>query len=180
MTARRRIFGDAMAYTLCRYGPGREAKLARFALPIAIRTYAKWVDSPSATAWAHLEHGADAWNARLVDATTHVLVCERPDESIAACAFVRIADHTAHFGGLYVEDAGRGLGTLLRDERLRISRETGARTAVMLIRETNEPARALAAKAGFTMVDVRPCTQLSAVPRLVYAMPLADSMALCS
>ena len=163
---------DTMSYTLGRYKLGQGAKLASFVLPIASRTYAKWVDPESASAWARSEHGMEAWTARLGDARTHVLVCERPDGSIAACAFVRVTDGVAHFGGLYVEDVGCGLGRRLCDERLRISREAGAHTAVMLIRKTNEPARALAAKAGFSMVDEDPCARLSTVPRLVYEMRL--------
>lgn len=161
-----------MNHTLCRYTSGQGAKLARFVLPIAIRTYAKWVDPESASAWAHSEHGVDAWDARLDDATTHVLAFERPDQSVAACAFVRVTAETAYFGGLYVEDGGRGLGSSLSAERVRISCESGARTAVMLIRETNAPARALAEKAGFVMVAEEPCARLSSVPRLLYAMPL--------
>lgn len=121
---------------------------------------------------AQTEHGAEAWNARLRDPSTHVLVHERPDGSIAACAFVRICEETAYFGGLYVEDAGRGLGRMLRDERLRIARESGARIALMMVRQANEPARVHAEKAGFSVVGEDPCTFLSTVPRLVYAMAL--------
>ena len=161
-----------MSYKLCRYELGQGEKLNRFVLPIASRTYAKWVDTAAARAWAQSEHGVAAWNARLEDASTHVLVYERPDESIAACAFVRVTDETAYFGGLYVEDVGRGLGRMLRDERLRIGRESGARTALMLVRQTNELARTHAEKAGFAMVGQQPCTLLSTVPRLVYAMTL--------
>ena len=141
-------------------------------LPIATRTYAKWVDPASAGQWAESEHGADSWNARLDDSQTHVLAFERPDGSVAACAFVRLRGETAHFGGLYVQDAGCGLGRQLCDERLRISREAGVRTAFMLIRATNEPARALAGKAGFSMAHEEPCARLATVPRLVYTMPL--------
>jgi L-amino acid N-acyltransferase YncA len=155
-----------------RYESGQGDKMAAFVLPIATRTYAEWVDPASAELWARSEHGAGAWTARLDDATTHVLVCERTDGSIAACAFVRISGETAFFGGLYVQDVGCGLGSLLRDERLRISSDAGARTAVMLIRETNAPARMLAQKAGFEMDGEDPCTRLSTVPRLVYRKPL--------
>ena len=162
-----------MGYTLRRYGSGQGAILADFVVPIAIRTYATWVDSGSARAWARAEHGAEAWTARVEDPATHVLVCERPDTSIAACAFVRIAYETAHFGGLYVEDRGCGLGSRLRDERLRIGLEAGARTAVMRIRETNELARQLAEKAGFEIIGTDPCTRLSAVPRLLYSKELS-------
>lgn len=161
-----------MSYTLRRYGLGQGTKLACFVLPIAGKTYSKWVDPASAGAWALAEHGVAAWDARLEDPATHVLVCERPDGSIAACAFVRLRGDTAHFGGLYVEDVSCGLGKLLCQERIRISRESGVRRAVMLIRATNGPARALAAKAGFTAVDEDPCARLSTVPRLVYAMSL--------
>jgi L-amino acid N-acyltransferase YncA len=171
----RAVFLYTVSYTLCRYGSGQGDKLADFVLPIASRTYAEWVDPQSAWGWAIAEHGAHVWSARLDDASTHVLVCERPDASMAACAFVRIRETTAFFGGLYVADVARGLGTLLRDERLRISREAGARTAVMLIRETNRPARILATKAGFEMVGEDPCTSLTAVPRLVYEKPLEAS-----
>ena len=159
-----------MSYKLCRYEPGQGDMLSRFVLPIAGRTYAKWVDTASAHEWARSEHGVHAWNARLADSSTYVLVYERPDESIAACAFVRITDEMAYLGGLYVEDIGRGLGRMLRDERLRIGRHAGARTAVMLVRQTNEPARNHAEKAGFSMVGEESCTQLPTVPRLVYAM----------
>lgn len=162
-----------MGYTLRRYGTGQAERLARFVVPIASRTYARWVGDQSASGWARDEHGTGAWTARLADANTHVLVSERTDGSIAACGFVRIADHTAHFGGLYVEDVGVGLGRLLRDERLRISREAGAHTAVMLIRESNGPARLLAEKAGFQQVGEDTCARLSTVPRLVYSMPLS-------
>ena len=48
----------------------------------------------------------------------------------------------------------------------------GAATAVMLIRETNAPARKLAERAGFELVAEDPCSRLSAVPRLLYAKPL--------
>lgn len=168
----RAVFLYSVSYTLHRYEPGTGDKLAGFVLPIATRTYANWADPLAAGVWARSEHGADAWNARLEDAATHVLVCERADASIAACAFVRIREATAFFGGLYVEDVGCGLGTQLRDERLRISREAGARTAVMLIRETNAPARILAEKAGFETVGDDPCTRLSTVHRLVYEKPL--------
>lgn len=161
-----------MNYTLCRYTPHQAGKLAAFVLPIAGRTYARWVDPVSARAWALSEHGVDAWGARLGDTATHVLAYERPDASVAACAFVRITDTTAHFGGLYVQDAGCGLGTLLYTERLRISRESGVHTAVMLIRATNGPARALAEKAGFTAAGEDPCSQLSSVPRMRYSMQL--------
>ncbi|WP_313675143.1 GNAT family N-acetyltransferase [Mycolicibacterium sp.] len=106
------------------------------------------------------------------DSSTHVLVCERPAGSIAACAFVQITEETAYFGGLYVEDVGRGLGTMLVTERLRIARESGARTALMLVRQTNEPARNHAEKAGFSVVGEKPCQLVSTVPRLVYAMAL--------
>lgn len=157
---------------MCRYAAGRGEKLAQFVLPIATRTYANWVDAGSAVAWANSEHGVDAWNARLADPGTHVLACERPDDSLAACAFVRISGATARFGGLYVADAGRGLGSRLSAERLRISREAGARTAYMLIRATNTPARALAEKAGFAMAHEDPCARLASVPRLVYTMAL--------
>ena len=162
-----------MGYTVARYGIGQAERLAHFVLPIAVRTYAKWVDRESASAWAQTEHDARAWNSRLADPSTHVLAAEREDASIAACAFVRLTAETAFFGGLYVEDTGRGLGALLRDERIRISREAGARAALMLIRETNAPARALAEKAGFTTVGEDPCTRLAAVPRLVYRLPLS-------
>lgn len=155
-----------------RYTSGQGEGLARFVLPIATRTYAKWVDPASARDWAHSEHGVDAWNLRLDDPATHVLVFERLDESIAACAFVRLRGETAHFGGLYVEDVGCGLGRMLSGERLHISREAGARTAFMLIRATNAPARALAAKAGFVMAHEDPCVRLTTVPRLVYTMSL--------
>ena len=161
-----------MGYSLRRYSPGQGDKLAEFVLPIATRTYSNWVGPVAAGMWAESEHGAGAWNSRLDDESTHVLVCERADGSIAACAFVRIASGTAFFGGLYVADVSRGLGTLLRDERLRISREAGAATAVMLIRETNVPARKLAERAGFELVAEDPCARLSAVPRLLYAKPL--------
>lgn len=161
-----------MSYTLRRYESGQADELAEFVLPIATRTYANWVDPIAAGVWADAEHGTAAWNSRLDDASTHVVVCERTDGSIAACAFVRISDSTAFLGGLYVEDVSCGLGTLLRDERLRIGREAGALTAVMLIRETNGPARKLAEKAGFEMVAEDPCARLSTVPRLLYAKPL--------
>lgn len=161
-----------MNYRLCRYESGQGEKLNRFVLPIASRTYAKWTDPASARAWARSEHGVEAWDARLGDPSTHVLVYERPDESVAACAFVRIAGETAHLGGLYVEDVGCGLGRMLRDERLRIGRESGARTALMLVRQANEPARAHAEKAGFALLGEDPCTLLSTLPRLVYAMAL--------
>lgn len=155
-----------------RYESGQGDKLAGFVLPIATRTYAEWVDQVSAAVWAGSEHGAAAWAARLDDPTTHVLVCERADGSIAACAFIRITGETAFFGGLYVQDVACGLGSLLRDERLRIGREAGARTAVMLIRETNGPARMLAEKAGFEMAGEDPCSRLATVRRLVYEKPL--------
>lgn len=161
-----------MKYEMRRYESGQAEKLAAFAVPIASRTYANWTDPASAGAWALSEHGATAWEARLSDPATHVLVCERPDFSIAACAFVRIGDDTAYLGGLYVEDVACGLGTRLRDERLRIGREAGVRTASMLIRETNAPARILAERAGFEIVDVEPCSRLSTVPRLRYSMRL--------
>lgn len=162
-----------MSYTLCRCQPGHADKLADFAVPIATRTYSEWVDASEALAWALAEHGIASWNERLADAGTHVLVCERPDTSIAACAFVRIAGDTAYLGGLYVQDVACGLGTMLRDERLRISREAGVHTAVMVIRSTNGPARALAERAGFAVVDERPCAHLSTVPRLVYEKRLS-------
>lgn len=162
-----------MGYTLRRYEPDQGEKLAEFVLPIATRTYANWVDPAAAGVWAQSEHGARAWNSRLDDESTHVLVCERADASIAACAYVRINFGTAFFGGLYVGEISRGLGTLLRDERLRISRDAGASTAVMLIRGTNTPARRLAEKAGFEFVAEEPCSRLSTVPRLLYAKPLA-------
>lgn len=155
-----------------RYGSGPADKLACFVLPIAARTYADWVDPESADRWARSEHGVDAWRARLESVGTHVLVCERPDVSIAACAFVRVTDRTAFLGGLYVEDTGRGLGSRLRDARLRIGSAAGADTAVMLIRETNLPARILAEKAGFEVRGHDPCTRLATVPRLVYAKAL--------
>lgn len=161
-----------VSYRVRRYEPGQGDKLADFVLPIATRTYAEWVEPVSAAIWARAEHGAAAWAARLDDATTHVLVCERTDGSIAACAFVRITGETAFFGGLYVEDVACGLGSLLRDERLRIGRQAGARTAVMLIRQTNGPARILAEKAGFEMVGEDPCTRLATVQRLVYQKSL--------
>jgi L-amino acid N-acyltransferase YncA len=161
-----------MSYSLHRYGSGQGKRLARFVLPIACRTYAQWVDAAPARAWARFEHGVQAWNARLDDPFTHVLVCERTNGSIAACAFVQITGETAYFGGLYVEDTGRGLATSLREERLRIARESGARTALMVIRRTNEPARILAEKAGFSVVGEKPCALLPTVPRLVYAMAL--------
>ncbi len=161
-----------MGYSLHRYAPGQAEKLARFVVPIAIRTYAKWVDDDSASVWAGTEHGAAAWQARLDDSATHVMVYERPDGSIAASGFVRVRAETAYLGGLYVQDVGRGLGRRLLDERLIIGRESGARTAVMLIRETNTPARLLAQKAGFEAVDHDPCGRLSTVPRLVYTKRL--------
>lgn len=163
-----------MTYAMSRYAHGQGEKLARFVLPIASRTYAEWVDPVSASAWAGAEHGAQQWNARLRDSSTHVLVCERDDTSIAACAFVRLTEETAFFGGLYVEDVGRGLGRWLCDERIRISREAGAGAAMMLIRESNLPARTLAAKTGFIAVAEDPCTRLAAVPRLVYRMTLTS------
>lgn len=167
-----------MGYTLRRYTSGQADELARFVVPIASRTYAKWVDHDSARLWAGAEHGVLAWHDRLADPATHVLVYERPDGSVAACGFVRLHGDTAYLGGLYVEDAGRGLGTLLLDERLRIGRECGAQTAVMLIRETNTPARVLAQKAGFEAIDQDPCGRLSTVPRLVYAKRLTAALPL--
>lgn len=161
-----------MSYSLHRYAPGQAEKLARFVVPIAIRTYAKWVDADSASVWADAEHGVAAWQARLDDSATHVLVYERSDGSIAACGFVRVNPDAAYFGGLYVEDVGCGLGRRLLDERLRIGRESGALRAVMLIRETNTPARTLAQKAGFEAIDHDPCGRLSTVPRLVYTKRL--------
>lgn len=157
---------------MARCGIGQAERLASFVLPIAVRTYAKWVEPQSASTWAETEHGARAWDSRLADPATHVVAVERENDSIAACAFVRLTTETAFFGGLYVEDTGRGLGSFLRDERIRISREAGALTALMLIRETNAPARALAEKAGFAMVAEDPCTRLAAVPRLVYRLTL--------
>ncbi len=165
-----------MSYSLRRYASGQAEMLARFVVPIASRTYAKWVDHDSAALWAGAEHGAPAWAERLDDVATHVLVYERPEGSIAACAFVRIRADTAYLGGLYVEDVGRGLGRLLLDERLRIGRESGALTAVMLIRETNTPARVLAQKAGFEAIAQDPCGRLSAVPRLVYTKRLTAAV----
>jgi ribosomal protein S18 acetylase RimI-like enzyme len=166
-----------MNYSLRRYTSGQAEKLARFVVPIASRTYANWVDESSAALWAGLEHGVSSWTARLDDSATHVLAYERPDTSLAACGFVRLRDDTAYLGGLYVEDAGRGLGSMLIDERLRIGRESGALTAVMLIRETNTPARVLASKAGFDAVGEDPCGRLSMVPRLVYTKRLNASVA---
>lgn len=157
---------------LCRYESGQGERLSRFVLPIACRTYSQWIGTASARAWARSEHGVEAWNERLADPATHVLAYERADRTIAACAFVRVSDETAYLGGLYVEDVGRGLGRMLRDERLRIARESGARTALMLVRQTNEPARIHAEKAGFAVVGVKPCQLVSTVPRLVYAMAL--------
>jgi L-amino acid N-acyltransferase YncA len=161
-----------MGYSLRRYAPGQADKLARFVVPIARRTYAKWVDDDSARLWADAEHGAAAWGERLDDPATHVLVYERADGSIAACAFVRLRADSAYLGGLYVEDVGCGLGRGLLDERLRIGRAAGALTATMLIRETNTPARVLATKAGFEAIDQDPCGRLSTVPRLVYTKRL--------
>lgn len=161
-----------MGYTLRRYRPGQAGTLAAFVVPIATRTYADWVDPHSAGVWADSEHGLDAWNARLADPATHVLVYERDDGSVAACAFVRISAETAFLGGLYVQDIACGLGTGLRDERVRLARDAGARTAVMLIREANGPARLLAERAGFDMVGEDPCTRLSTVPRLIYSKTL--------
>lgn len=169
-------FTSIMSYSLQRYTSGRADALARFVVPIATRTYAKWTDHDSASLWADAEHGRIAWADRLADPATHVLVCERPDNSIAACGFVRLGAETAYLGGLYVEDVGRGLGTLLLDERLRIGRESGARTAVMRIRETNTPARVLAQRAGFDVIDEDPCGQLSNVPRLLYSKELTAAL----
>jgi len=169
-------FPSIMSYSLHRYRPGQAETLARFVVPIASRTYAKWVDHNSATLWALSEHGMAAWTARLDDPATHVLVYQRPDASIAACAFVRLSRDAAYLGGLYVEDVGRGLGRRLLDERLRIGGEFGAMSAVMLIRETNTPARILAEKAGFEVTDEDPCGRLSAVRRLVYRRRLAASV----
>jgi GNAT superfamily N-acetyltransferase len=157
-----------MSYSLRRYRLGQAEKLARFVVPIATRTYARWVDLEPARVWAAAEHGAPAWQTRLDDPATHVLVYERLDSSIAACAFIRLSRDTAYLGGLYVEDVGCGLGRMLLDERLRIGRDFGAQTAVMLIRETNTPARVLAEKAGFEATDEDPCGHLSTVRRLVY------------
>lgn len=171
-------FTSIMRYSLHRYAPGRAGKLARFVVPIASRTYAEWVDLSLATLWAGVEHGVSAWDARLGDSATHVLVFERPDTSIAACGFVRVTDESAYLGGLYVEDVGRGLGSRLIDERLRIGRESGAPTATMLIRETNTPARVLAEKAGFAATDHAPCGRLSTVPRLVYTQRLNAAVAI--
>jgi GNAT superfamily N-acetyltransferase len=162
-----------MSYSMRRYASGQAEKLARFAVPVASRTYAKWVAPDSAAMWADAEHGIAAWTARLDDPATHVLVFERPDGSIAACGFVAVREDTAHLGGLYVEDVGRGLGRGLLDERLRIGRESGAVTAVMLIRETNTPARVLAQKAGFEAKHQDPCGLLSTVPRLVFTKRLS-------
>jgi len=161
-----------MSYSLRRYESGQAVKLARFVVPIASRTYGKWVDHDSASLWAGAEHGVPAWEVRVNDPATHVLVFERSDASIAACGFVRISADTAYLGGLYVEDVGCGLGRRLLDERLRIGRQSGALTAFMLIRETNTPARVLAQKAGFEAIDQDPCGRLSTVPRLVYTKRL--------
>lgn len=169
-------FTSIMTYSLRRYTSGQAEKLARFVVPIASRTYAKWVDHGSAILWADAEHGVPAWEARLEDPATHVLVYERTDGSIAACGFIRLGAETAYLGGLYVEDAGRGLGTQLLEERLRIGRESGVATAVMLIRETNTPARLLAEKAGFEAIDQDPCGRLSSVPRLVYSKRIGAAM----
>lgn len=162
-----------MSYSLHRYRSGQGETLARFVVPIATRTYARWVALESAGLWAAAEHGTPAWQTRLDDPATHVLVYERPNASIAACAFIRLSRDTAYLGGLYVEDVGCGLGRRLLDERLRIGREFGARTAVMLIRETNTPARVLAEKAGFEATEEDPCGRLSMVRRLVYRRRLA-------
>lgn len=165
-----------MGYSLSRYRCGQADKLAGFVVPIASRTYAKWVDHESASCWAGAEHGHAAWERRLADPATHVLAYERPNGSIAACGFVRVTGSTAHLGGLYVEDTGRGLGTLLLDERQRIGLESGAQTAVMLVRETNKPARLLVEKAGFNVVDQDPCGRLSTVRRLVYSKRLTAAL----
>ena len=169
-------FHSIMSYSLRRYRPGQAEKLARFVVPIASRTYASWVDPDSASLWAAAEHGVPAWAARLDDTATHVLVYERRDASIAACAFIRLSRDTAYFGGLYVEDVGCGLGRLLLDERLRIGHDFGAQSAVMLIRETNTRARVLAEKAGFEATAEDPCGRLSTVRRLVYRRPLAAAV----
>ena len=166
-----------MSYSLHRYASGHAEKLARFVVPIAARTYARWVDDEAAIRWAGTEHGVQAWQARLDDSATHVLAYERPDGSIAACAFIRLRAETAFLGGLYVADVGCGLGRRLLDERLRIGREAGALSAVMLIREANTPARILAHKAGFEAVDHDPCGRLSTVPRLVYRKRLDAAVA---
>jgi L-amino acid N-acyltransferase YncA len=166
-------FPSIMSYSLRRYGLGQADKLARFVVPIASRTYARWADPDSAGRWAAAEHGVPAWKTRLDDPATHVLVYERPDASIAACGFIRLSRDTAYLGGLYVEDVGCGLGRRLLAERLRIGRDFGAQTAVMLIRETNAAARVLAEKAGFEAIEEDPCGRLSAVRRLVYRRPLA-------
>ena len=63
-----------MGYTLFRYGIGQGEKLAHFVLPIATRTYAKWVDAASARTWASSEHGADAWNTRLDNPAKRIIV----------------------------------------------------------------------------------------------------------
>lgn len=165
-----------MSYSLHRYASGQAEKLARFVVPIASRTYANWVDPESASRWADAEHGVPAWEVRLDDSATHVLVFERTDASIAACGFVRVSADTAYLGGLYVEDTGCGLGRRLLAERLRIGHESGALTAFMLIRETNTPARVLAQKAGFEAIDQDPCGRLSTVPRLVYTKRLTAAV----
>ena len=165
-----------MSYSLHRSAPGQAEKLARFVVPSASRTDAKWVDHDSASLWAGAEHGVSAWEVRLNDSATHVLVFERTNGSIAACGFVRVSGDTAYLGGLYVEDVGCGLGRRLLDERLRIGRESGALTAVMLVRETNTPARILAQKAGFEAIDQNPCGRLSTVPRLVYTKRLDSAV----
>lgn len=165
-----------MSYSLRRYGLGQAEKLARFVVPIASRTYARWVDEDSASRWAVTEHGVPAWETRLDDPATHVLVYERPDASIAACGFIRLSRDTAYLGGLYVEDVGCGLGRMLLNERLNIGRDFGAQTAVMLIRETNTPARVLAEKAGFEATEEDPCGRLSTVRRLVYRRRLTAAV----
>jgi ribosomal-protein-alanine N-acetyltransferase len=89
---------------------------------------------------------------------SHIYVLKTPEHAVAAfCSFWLVFDEL-HINNLAVrpELRGRGLGAALIDHVLREGARLGARRATLEVRRSNEPARRLYERAGFTLAGTRP------------------------
>jgi [ribosomal protein S18]-alanine N-acetyltransferase len=100
-----------------------------------------------------------------------VYVIRVEDTRVAGfCAFWKVIDQI-HINNLAIHPnfRGRGLGSVLLCEVLREAERVGAAQATLEVRRSNEPARRLYERAGFTVAGVRPS---------YYTDPIEDALIL--
>ena len=90
--------------------------------------------------------------------------------AVGFCSFWRVLDEL-HINNLAVlpEIRRQGVGTLLLEFVLEKGAELGARRATLEVRRSNEPARALYERFGFSVAGVRPA---------YYSKPVEDALVL--